>query len=107
MSPPLAVFWDLTIARPEGYDLPEEVEARCRGFAEAAGSAFAVTSDREAALDGAKVVYAKSWGAMSEYGAAPHRDHLRDWTGETGVTAKTRATRRYATGWTATAHSTG
>lgn len=60
--------WDLTIARPEGYDLPDEVMATCRAHAEVGGSELAVTSDRLAALDGAHYVYAKSWRRLDSYG---------------------------------------
>jgi N-acetylornithine carbamoyltransferase len=60
--------WDLTIACPEGYDLPEDVITRCARNAERSGSRFDVTADREWALRGAKVVYAKSWGRLDMYG---------------------------------------
>ena len=60
--------WDLCIARPDGYDLPDSVMQRCRAHAEAAGSALEVTSDREAAYAGARVIYAKSWGRLDRYG---------------------------------------
>lgn len=60
--------WDLTIARPEGYSLPDEVMARCRSHAEAAGSKLEETADREAAAEGAIAVYAKSWGRLDRYG---------------------------------------
>jgi N-acetylornithine carbamoyltransferase len=60
--------WDLTIARPEGYDLAPEIMDRCRAFAVEAGAKLESTSDRETALRGARVVYAKSWGRIDRYG---------------------------------------
>lgn len=60
--------WDLTIARPEGYDLPPEIMERCRAHAKAAGSKLEVTDDRDAAFAGARFVYAKSWGRIDRYG---------------------------------------
>ncbi|HVY61565.1 MAG TPA: N-acetylornithine carbamoyltransferase [Planctomycetota bacterium] len=60
--------WDLTIAHPEGYDLPADVIDRCRRNAERAGSRLEVTHDRDAAFAGARVVYAKSWGRLDMYG---------------------------------------
>jgi N-acetylornithine carbamoyltransferase len=60
--------WDLTIARPEGYDLPPEIMERCRRHAVVAGSGLEVTNDREAAFTGARFVYAKSWGRIDRYG---------------------------------------
>jgi N-acetylornithine carbamoyltransferase len=60
--------WDLTIARPDGYDLPPEVMERCARSAARAGSRLEVTGDRDAAFAGARVVYAKSWGRIDMYG---------------------------------------
>ena len=60
--------WDLTIAHPKGYDLPAEVMERCRRNALKAGARFKVTEDRDQALSGARVVYAKSWGRLDMYG---------------------------------------
>lgn len=68
--------WDLAIARPEGYDLPEEIMARCCENARRAGSWLEVTDDRAAALRGAKVVYAKSWGRIDRYGR--EEDEIRE-----------------------------
>jgi len=72
----------VTVLRPEGYSLPEPVMARARELARASGATLAETSDRQAALDGAHVLYAKSWAAPSAYGRpadevklrAPHKD---------------------------------
>lgn len=61
---------DVVVAHPEGFDLDEGVLADARNLAEAAGGSLAVTHDRDAALRGARVVYAKSWGARGHYGDA-------------------------------------
>ena len=77
--------WDLTIARPEGYDLSPEIMARCHDFADAAGANLELTSDREAALKGARVIYAKSWGRIDRYGEEErelnerHQRNLERW----------------------------
>lgn len=60
--------WDLTIARPDGYDLPPEIMRRCQEHANQHGSRFEVTDNREAAFAGARYVYAKSWGRIDRYG---------------------------------------
>lgn len=60
--------WDLTVAHPEGYDLPGGIVDRCRKNAERAGSRFEITHDRDAGFRGARVVYAKSWGRVDMYG---------------------------------------
>jgi N-acetylornithine carbamoyltransferase len=60
--------WDLTIARPDGYDLPPEIMQRCREHAKKHGGKLEVTDDRETAFSGARFVYAKSWGRIDRYG---------------------------------------
>ena len=56
-----------------------------RRLAGESGGSFTMTHDRAAALEGADVVYAKSWGAISgpEAALAGHADAisaLRNWT---------------------------
>lgn len=68
---------------PEGFELPEPVLARVRAAAEASGGALRVSRDREEAMTGAHVLYAKSWRATAAYGD-PHaeaelRAPLRGW----------------------------
>lgn len=75
---------DVTVLRPEGFDLPEPVMARARAIAARSGGSVAVTADRRQAMDGAHVIYAKSWAAPAFYGRpdleAPLRAPLRgDW----------------------------
>ena len=73
----------VTVLRPDGYSLPAPVMDRARALASASGGSVAETSDRRAALDGAHVLYAKSWCAREFYGnpadEAPLRAGLRDW----------------------------
>lgn len=59
---------DVTIARPDAMALDPEVVAAADAVARAHGGKVRETSDRAAALAGAKVVYAKSWGALRHYG---------------------------------------
>jgi N-acetylornithine carbamoyltransferase len=61
---------DLTIAHPPGYELDEELMGEVKRQAEAEGGSLSVTNDVDGAFDGAEVVYAKSWGSKSFYGAA-------------------------------------
>jgi N-acetylornithine carbamoyltransferase len=55
---------DVRVARPDdaGLDLDASVVARATSLAAAAGGQVTVTGDRERALRGARVVYAKAWG---------------------------------------------
>ena len=74
---------DLTVLRPEGFELPPEVMERARLAAALAGGTVRETADRQEALAGARVLYAKSWGSPRHYGdpaaEAELRAGLRDW----------------------------
>ncbi|MBX3468297.1 MAG: N-acetylornithine carbamoyltransferase [Planctomycetes bacterium] len=59
---------DVVVARPEAMALDPEVLAAADALARARGGSVRETSDRQAALEGARVVYAKSWGALRHYG---------------------------------------
>jgi N-acetylornithine carbamoyltransferase len=52
---------DLVIAHPPGYDLDEEL-------IDSLGANVEITNDIDAALTGAEVIYAKSWGSKQFYG---------------------------------------
>jgi N-acetylornithine carbamoyltransferase len=54
---------DLVIAHPPGYDLDEEL-------IETLGPNVEITNDIDAAVTGADVIYAKSWGSKQFYGNA-------------------------------------
>ena len=76
---------DVTVLRPEGFALPEPIMERARQAAMSAGSGGSVreTDDRAEALEGAHVIYAKSWTSPVYYGnpeaEAAFRAPLRDW----------------------------
>jgi N-acetylornithine carbamoyltransferase len=59
---------DLVIAHPPSYELDDELMQTSGRFATAAGGSLKVTNDIDAALSGAEVIYAKSWGAKQFYG---------------------------------------
>lgn len=75
---------DLTILRPPGFALPPAIMDRVGKAAAASGGRVTETADREAAMDGAHVLYAKSWAATRTYGDAAAdaalRADLDDWT---------------------------
>jgi N-acetylornithine carbamoyltransferase len=74
---------EVTVLRPDGYALPEATMARAHTAAAESGGTVTETADREAALRGAHVVYAKAWGSPRHYGDADReqalRAGLRDW----------------------------
>jgi len=59
---------DVTVLRPDGYALPEPIMQRAQAAAAAAGGSLRETEDREEAMEGAHVVYAKSWASTRYYG---------------------------------------
>ncbi|MCB9896819.1 MAG: N-acetylornithine carbamoyltransferase [Planctomycetes bacterium] len=59
---------DVVLAHPEGFELPDAVLDAARASAARRGGTFTVTHDREAAFEGARVVYAKAWGSARHYG---------------------------------------
>ncbi|HEX4965957.1 MAG TPA: N-acetylornithine carbamoyltransferase [Thermoanaerobaculia bacterium] len=74
---------EVTVLRPEGFGLPEPVMARARRAAEISGGSVRETAERGEALEGAHVIYAKSWTSPLHYGRpeaeADFRAGLRDW----------------------------
>src|SRR5207249_3503613 len=64
---------DLVIAHPPGYELDDELIENMRGQAAGAGGRIMIEHDVDKAFDGVEVVYAKSWGSKSFYGA-PEKD---------------------------------
>lgn len=75
---------EVTVLRPDGFDLPAGVVSEAERAAQAGGGTFTETSDRKTALTGAHVVYAKSWAKPEVYGS-PDADRVarephRDWT---------------------------
>ena len=74
---------DVTVLRPDGFELPEPVMRRAKETAEAAGGSLRETDDRVEAMQGAHVIYAKSWSSTRHYGDRINdqklRNELVDW----------------------------
>ncbi len=74
---------DVTVLRPEGFELPDPVMQRAKAAAEAAGGAVRETDNRAEAMEGAHVIYAKSWSSTRHYGDRINdqklRNELVDW----------------------------
>jgi N-acetylornithine carbamoyltransferase len=73
----------VSVAHPPGFELDEEDMAAIRACAERNGGSVGVVHEQDAALAGADVVYAKSWGSLRHFGdpasEATLRAPLRDW----------------------------
>ncbi len=74
---------DVIVLRPQGYALPAPLMDKARRAAAESGGSISETDDRDAALAGAHVVYAKEWGSTEHYGDAEAdaraRAALSDW----------------------------
>jgi N-acetylornithine carbamoyltransferase len=68
---------EVTVLRPEGFGLPEPVVRRAGRAAERSGGSVRETDDRDEALEGAHVLYAKSWTSPLHYGEATAEAALR------------------------------
>jgi len=74
---------DVTVLRPEGFGLPQQVMSKAQEAAAASGGSIRESEDREEAMQGAHVIYAKSWSSISHYGDKiadqKHREQYVDW----------------------------
>jgi N-acetylornithine carbamoyltransferase len=68
---------DLTIACPPEYDLGDEVIAEIEAGAKSSGGGVTISRDQRDACQGARIVYAKSWGSKDFYGRAEEDIELR------------------------------
>jgi N-acetylornithine carbamoyltransferase len=74
---------EVVVLRPEGFALPAPIMQKAAAAAAASGGSLRETDDRDDALNGAHVVYAKEWGSTTHYGNAEADARLRanlvDW----------------------------
>jgi len=68
---------DVVILRPPGFELPERIMNKARKAADLAGGSITETEDRREAVEGAHVIYAKSWSSVSQYENRPGDQELR------------------------------
>jgi N-acetylornithine carbamoyltransferase len=73
----------VTVLRPEGFELPEAIMNKARQAASITGGSVSETDDRGEALQGAHILYAKSWSSTAHYGMSEKDDDARrnaaDW----------------------------
>src|SRR5262249_30833488 len=73
---------DVTVLRPDAYALPAQVMERAKAAAAASGGTVRETPDRAEALQGTRVIYAKSWASAAHYGDAAAEAELRAGLGD-------------------------
>jgi len=69
---------DVTILRPEGFELPEVLMKKAKAAAELSGGTVTETDQRREAMEGAQVIYAKSWSSTRHYGSKIDDQKLRE-----------------------------
>jgi len=74
---------DLTIACPPEYDLGDEVMQEIESAAGTSGGRVTMARSQREACAGARIIYAKSWGAKQFYGRTDEdialRQQYKDW----------------------------
>ena len=85
---------DVVVARPPHFDLDPDDMSAIAAVAKEAGGSVSVTSDLDAAMDGADAVYVKAWGSLERFGRPEEERALREGLREWRMTAaRARATR--------------
>ena len=69
---------EVTVLRPEGFELPEPVMQKAKAAAASSGGSLRETDDRAEAMQGAHVIYAKSWSSTRHYGDRLGDQKLRE-----------------------------
>lgn len=74
---------DVVVNRPPGFELPTSLMQKARQAADLSGGRVIETTDKREAMEGAHVIYAKSWSSTKNYGDAladqALREELVDW----------------------------
>ena len=74
---------DVTVLRPEGFELPDVIMDKARRAAAMSGGSVTESDDRTSAMQGSQVIYANSWASSHHYGNRHAEDEikpdLQDW----------------------------
>ena len=74
---------DVTVLRPEGFELPDAIMDKARQAAAMSGGTVTETNDRSSATQDGQVIYVNSWASARHYGNKCAEDKikpvLRDW----------------------------
>ncbi len=74
---------EVTVLRPDGFALPDAVMDKAKDAAASSGGSVVETDERTEAMEGAHVIYAKSWSSTRHYGDRvideKARSELRHW----------------------------
>jgi len=64
---------DVTVLRPDGFALPKSILEKATNEATKSGGSVLESDNRKVAMEGADVIYAKSWSSTLHYG-----DQIKD-----------------------------
>ncbi len=68
---------DVTVLRPEGYELPAAIMDKARQAAEISGGTVTETDDRASAMQDCQVLYVNSWTSAHHYGDKRSEDKIK------------------------------
>jgi N-acetylornithine carbamoyltransferase len=69
---------DVTVVRPEGFELPEAIVQKAVSAAATSGGSVTETDQPSEAMEGAEIIYAKSWSSTRHYGDKLNDEKLRE-----------------------------
>lgn len=74
---------DVTVLRPEGYELPEAIMDKARQAAALSGGSVTETTNRSSAMKDSQIIYASSWASPRHYGNSRTEEEIKpklaDW----------------------------
>ncbi len=73
---------DVTVLRPEGFELPDVIMDKARQAAAISGGSVTESDDRSSAMQGSQVIYANSWASARHYGNKRAEDQIKPKLGE-------------------------
>lgn len=73
---------DVTVLRPEGFELPDAIMDKARQAAALSGGSVTESGDRSSAMQGSQVIYANSWASARHYGNKRAEDQIKPKQGE-------------------------
>jgi N-acetylornithine carbamoyltransferase len=69
---------DVTVLRPDGFELPAPLMQQATSVATLNGGSVKETDQQKEAMEGAHVIYAKSWSSTRHYGEKINDQKLRE-----------------------------
>ena len=73
---------DVTVLRPEGFELPDAIMDKARQVAVISGGSVTESDDRSCAMQDSHVIYANSWASARNYGNKRAEDEIKPELGD-------------------------